>query len=68
METNPDRREVSTEEGKAFADENGLAFIETSAKTANKVEEAFVDTARTIYDKVESGEIDPSNEVSLEHP
>merc|ERR1719158_1333825 len=31
------RRQVSTEEGKQFAEENGLIFIETSAKTAANV-------------------------------
>lgn len=33
------RRAVSYEEGQKFADENGLIFIETSAKTAANVEE-----------------------------
>ena len=34
-------RKVTTEEGKEFADSNGMKFIETSAKTADKVYEAF---------------------------
>ena len=33
------RRQVSTEEGDRFAKENGLIFMETSAKTAFNVEE-----------------------------
>lgn len=33
------RRAVSTEEGEQFAKENGLIFMETSAKTAHNVEE-----------------------------
>jgi Ras-related protein Rab-2A len=33
------RRQVSREEGEKFARENGLIFLETSAKTANNVEE-----------------------------
>lgn len=33
------RRAVSTEEGQQFANENGLIFIETSAKSAENVEE-----------------------------
>lgn len=33
------RRQVSTEEGERFAKENGLIFMETSAKTAFNVEE-----------------------------
>lgn len=32
------RRQVSTAEGEAFAQENGLIFLETSAKTAANVE------------------------------
>ena len=32
-------RQVSTEEGQKFAQENGLLFIETSAKTSKNVEE-----------------------------
>lgn len=56
------RRAVTTEEGKAFADENGLLFLETSAKTAYNVEQAFLQTAESIYSKIQSGEIDVSNE------
>lgn len=33
------RREVKREEGEAFAQEHGLVFMETSAKTAANVEE-----------------------------
>jgi Ras-related protein Rab-2A len=33
------RRQVSTEEGERFAKDNGLIFMETSAKTAFNVEE-----------------------------
>ena len=39
-------RAVTTEEGAKFAEENGLIFLETSAKTAANVEEvwfSFVD-------------------------
>ena len=32
------KRSVSTEEGERFAQENGLIFMETSAKTASNVE------------------------------
>mmetsp|Transcript_10780 Transcript_10780/g.24161 ORF Transcript_10780/g.24161 Transcript_10780/m.24161 type:complete len:210 (-) Transcript_10780:236-865(-) len=56
------RRAVSTEEGKAFADANGLLFMETSAKTAYNVEQAFLKTAEEIHSKIQSGEIDVSNE------
>ena len=56
------RRAVSTEEGEQFAREHGLIFLETSAKTAFNVEDAFINTARAIYDKVQAGTLDVSNE------
>ena len=36
-----DKRKVTYQEGKDFATSNGMQFIETSAKTASKVQEAF---------------------------
>ena len=36
-----DKRKVSFQEGKDFAESNGMKFMETSAKTASKVQEAF---------------------------
>jgi len=60
------RRQVSAEEGAAFAAEHDLVFMETSAKTAHNVEEAFINTARAIYGKIEQGVFDVSNEVRLE--
>jgi Ras-related protein Rab-2A len=56
------RRAVSTAEGEQFAREYGLIFLETSAKTAFNVEDAFINTARAIYDKVQAGTLDVSNE------
>eukprot|EP01115_Flamella_aegyptia_P007915 TRINITY_DN32870_c0_g1_i1.p1 TRINITY_DN32870_c0_g1~~TRINITY_DN32870_c0_g1_i1.p1 ORF type:complete len:203 (-),score=55.16 TRINITY_DN32870_c0_g1_i1:111-719(-) len=49
------KRAVTFEEGKKFAEENGLIFRETSAKTASNVEEAFLETANIIFDKMEQG-------------
>ncbi len=57
-----EKREVSYEEGEAFAKENGLIFLETSAKTAQNVEEAFLKTAQKIYDNIQSGLYDLSND------
>ena len=51
-------RVVSTEEGKEFADKHGLMFMETSAKTAHNVDDAFVNTAKTIVGKIQSGALD----------
>jgi len=56
------RRAVSLEEGQQFANEHGLVFLETSAKTAANVEEAFINTARKIYEKIQQGVFDVSNE------
>jgi Ras-related protein Rab-2A len=57
------RREVKKEEGEAFAREHGLIFMETSAKTAANVEEAFIGTAKEIYQKIQDGVFDINNEV-----
>lgn len=57
------RREVKKEEGEAFAREHGLIFMETSAKTAANVEEAFINTAKEIYEKIQEGVFDINNEV-----
>ncbi len=59
------QRQVSTEEGAAFANEHGLAFLEISANSANNshnVDEAFVQTAQTIYGKIVEGVFDVSDE------
>ena len=37
-----DRREVSTDEAKAYAEKNSMMFIETSAKDGTNVEAAFL--------------------------
>jgi len=58
------RREVQTEEGESFAREHGLIFMETSAKTAANVEEAFIDTAKQIYEKIQEGVFDINNEAN----
>jgi len=60
-------RVVQTEEGKKFAEENGLFFLETSSKTAQNVEEAFINVANDIYKKVESGKITLETGESLVH-
>jgi Ras-related protein Rab-2A len=56
------RRQVSTKEGQEFAEKNGLIFLETSAKTAANVNEAFCATARKIYKNIENGTYDTTNE------
>jgi hypothetical protein len=57
---------VKKEEGETFAREHGLIFMETSAKTAANVEEAFINTAKEIYEKIQEGVFDINNEVRSE--
>jgi len=54
-------RQVTTEEGKAFADFHNISFIETSSKSALYVQEAFTLIAREIYDMLIEGRIHVQN-------
>ncbi|XP_065000204.1 ras-related protein RIC1-like isoform X2 [Musa acuminata AAA Group] len=49
-----DGRVVSYETGKAFADEIGIPFLETSAKDSTNVEKAFMTMAADIKDRMAS--------------
>lgn len=61
-------RQVTKEEGEKFARDNGIPlFIETSAKSAENVEEVFAKTAEDVYDKIKSGVFSP-NEVKQNPP
>ncbi|CAH8656692.1 unnamed protein product [Schistosoma rodhaini] len=59
------RREVKQEEAEAFARENNLLFVETSAKTGVNVEQAFATTARAIYERLQLGLLDINNDIFL---
>ena len=58
-----ERREVSTAEGEEFAKKHNLLFLETSAKTAMNVEEAFMVVARKIHENINAGVYDLSSDV-----
>ncbi|XP_020404597.1 ras-related protein Rab5A, partial [Zea mays] len=43
-----DTRQVSADEAKAYAQENGLFFMETSAKTATNVNDVFYEIVKKL--------------------
>ncbi len=43
-----EKRQVSFEQGKEFADQYGMKFLETSAKTAHNVADSFVTMTKEI--------------------
>ena len=51
-----DKRQVTQEEGKKFAEENNLVFYETSALNGNNIEEIFIQSATDLVNKLEAGE------------
>lgn len=51
-------RQVSTEEGQAFAQRNNLLYFETSAKTGQGVEQVFIESAACINDNIKAGSYD----------
>jgi len=59
------KRQVSFEEGESFAKENGLMFLEVSAKTAHNIEEAFSLSAKQILNNIESSKSEIQLGVSL---
>ncbi|WFC97610.1 hypothetical protein MYAM1_000327 [Malassezia yamatoensis] len=56
-------RAVPTEEAKAFAAENNLSFIETSALDASNVEQAFQNILTEIYRIVSNKQLQSSDDV-----
>ena len=51
------KRVVSTEEGKKFAEGNGLLFYETSAQNGNNIEDMFNKVTSDIVNRIETGKI-----------
>jgi len=52
------QRQVTSEEGAAYAREEGILFVEASAKSGENVEKAFVEAAVDILDKIKRGVFD----------
>ena len=52
------RREVPTEEAEQWAKQEGLLFVEASAKSGKNVEEAFIQAASDILGKIRRGVFD----------
>ena len=55
-----EKRQVTYEEGEAFAKENDLMFLETSAKTSYNVVEAFNLSASSILNRIDKNGVDPN--------
>jgi len=61
-----DQRDVSYEEVSKFAQENGVLFVESSAKTGENVEEAFLKTAKLIFQSIQDGNVDLNSEAGVQ--
>eukprot|EP00828_Plagiopyla_frontata_P013700 TRINITY_DN181_c0_g1_i5.p4 TRINITY_DN181_c0_g1~~TRINITY_DN181_c0_g1_i5.p4 ORF type:complete len:109 (+),score=22.31 TRINITY_DN181_c0_g1_i5:398-724(+) len=55
-------REISYEQGQDLAEQNGLKFFESSAKTGENVKEIFHTLAEQILHNIENNQIDPMKE------
>lgn len=59
LEENAVQRAISTEEARAYAEEEGLLFFETSAKTGENVQEVFEGIANAIPENALKGKTGP---------
>ena len=58
-----EHRQVTYEQGLEFAKKHKLIFFETSAKTAENVDEAFIHVSKQIFANIQRGDVyDLSNE------
>ena len=63
-----DRRALTEVEGQKFADDNGLDFMETSAKTAINVEAVFLTLSKRLLKKSVQRDVQLSPKLSLVTP
>ena len=61
-------REVSTKEAEMWAKEEGLLFVEASAKSGENVEEAFLQAAIDILGKIRRGVFDDNRVSNVTSP
>merc|ERR1712072_1112721 len=59
------QRVVSTETAKEFADNLGIEFLETSAKNADNVEQAFMTMAAQIKNRMANAPVQPGNKPNV---
>lgn len=63
-----EKREISTEEGKTFAEENGMEFFESSALTGDNIDNIFIKACHIINDNLNNNVYDiddPSNGIKI---
>ena len=60
------RRVITRAEAQLFADENSLNYVETSAKSAEGVDEAFMRTAECVWEKQRTGGLDRKHTINEE--
>jgi len=59
-------RQVTTEEGAEFAHQEGLLFVEASAKSGHNVELAFMEATKDILTKIKNNVFDDSRVCSIQ--
>ncbi len=63
-----EKRVVTTEEGKTFAEENGMQFFESSALTGDNIDKIFISACQTINENLNNNLYDfddPSNGIKI---
>eukprot|EP01111_Echinosteliopsis_oligospora_P003278 TRINITY_DN1523_c1_g1_i1.p1 TRINITY_DN1523_c1_g1~~TRINITY_DN1523_c1_g1_i1.p1 ORF type:complete len:237 (-),score=56.35 TRINITY_DN1523_c1_g1_i1:151-861(-) len=58
LASRPGERQVTTEEGQKFADQNGLLYAETSAKSVKEVEAVFMQVATRAFAHLPTPSVD----------